>query len=481
LIKVSNSLSRKKEEFKPLKSGVVNMYACGVTPYDEAHIGHAMQAIIFDTIRRYLEFKGYKVNYVRNFTDVDDKIINRANKEGLKPLDISKKYINETKEDLKLLKIKPATYEPLVSKHIKDIIDFVQGLVEKGFAYKTESGVYFDVLKFKAYGKLSGRSVEDLRSEDSKIGDKKNPLDFSLWKKSKPGEPKWDSPWGEGRPGWHIECSALAKAYLGDSIDIHGGGIDIIFPHHENEVAQSEALTGKPFAKYWLHNGLLMVGKQKMSKSLGNFLTVKDALKKYMSDVIRYMILSFSYNSSVNFEEKNLSSAEKRIYYYYSSILKLNEIKEKNIEGEVLEDIKKECESLKEKIISSMDDNFNSAKSLSFLNEFFTSINQTIKEKKENLSVKTINEIEDVLSFIKNLFSILDEVPSKYIESYKEKVLTRLGIKKENLESLLNERNQARKNKDFKRADEIRDDLLKKGIFIMDVPGGKTDWMYNPK
>ena len=264
MIRIYNSLTRKKDEFTPLNPPEVKMYACGITPYDDAHIGHAMQAVIFDTIRRYLEYSGYKVTYVRNFTDVDDKIINRANKEGLKPEDIAKKYMDSSKEELKKLKVQTATHEPLVSDNIKEIIDFVKGLEDKAYAYESNGSVYFEVSKFPGYGKLSGRSIEELNTEEdgANSSEKRAPHDFALWKAYKEGEPFWESPWGKGRPGWHIECSSMARTYLGDSIDIHGGGVDIIFPHHENEITQSEALTGKQFAKYWLHNGLVMVGKQ---------------------------------------------------------------------------------------------------------------------------------------------------------------------------------------------------------------------------
>jgi cysteinyl-tRNA synthetase len=471
VIKVYNSLTRKKEEFVTLEENKVKMYACGVTPYDEAHIGHAMQAIIFDTIRRYLEYKKYSVTYVRNFTDVDDKIINRANKENVDPMALSAKFIKETKNDLKNLKVNDATHEPLVSAHIKEIISFISTLIDKGFAYNSNGNVYFDLNTFKKYGKLSGRKIDDLISEGET--DKKNPQDFALWKKEKEGEPSWDSPWGKGRPGWHIECSVLAHTYLGESIDIHGGGVDIIFPHHENEITQSEAFSGKTFAKYWLHNGLLMVGKQKMSKSLGNFYTIKEALQNYTPDVIRYMILSFSYNSNVNFEEKNLIDAEKRIYYYYSTLEKLQNIKDSTENPNIVkyaEDFKKEFEE-------SMDDNFNTAKALAGVNDFFTKINKELDAKK--ISGKDSIKILEALKPIQNIFSILDEKPKKYIIEYQKRVLFRLKITKEELEEKINIRNLARTSKDFKTADNIRNELLEKGILIMDTKEG-VSWYYNP-
>lgn len=480
MIRVYNSISKKKEELLPLQEGTVKMYACGITPYDEAHIGHAMQAVIFDVIRRYLEYKGYKVTYVRNFTDVDDKIINRAKKEGVEPSAISSKYIEESKKDLKAIKVRPANYEPLVSENIQNIINFVQGLIDNNHAYVANGSVYFDVRSYKDYGKLSGRTLDDLVHEETETNEKKYPGDFALWKAYKEGEPYWESPWGKGRPGWHIECSAMAKNYLGESIDIHGGGVDIIFPHHENEVAQSEALTGKPFAKYWLHNGLVMVGKQKMSKSLGNFYTIKDALHKYGADVIRYMILSFSYNSNSNFEEKNFINSEKRMHYYYTTLKRINDTLPKCQDaGECDEDFAKEMLRLNSEILNSMDDNFNTAGALAGLNELFAMVNQFL-DKTKKCSKKGLNIALQTLEPVKELFSILDEDPDSFILAYRKRVLERLGMKEEELLELIDKRNTARKNKDFKTSDQIRDELIKKSIVLMDTPDGRTDWTYNP-
>ncbi|HAH31884.1 MAG TPA: cysteine--tRNA ligase, partial [Elusimicrobia bacterium] len=300
-MKIYNSLTRAKEEFKQITPGEVKMYACGITVYDECHIGHAMQAVFFDVIRRYLEHIGNKVTYVRNYTDVDDKIIAKGVELGCDPLDVSARYIAESEKDMAALKVRPATHQPKVSDNIREIQDFISGLLAKGAAYVSSGEVFFDVPKFKDYGRLSGRKTEELLSEEAPVAGKRSPFDFSLWKPAKPGEPAWDSPWGRGRPGWHIECSALANKFLGKTLDIHGGGLDIIFPHHENEIAQSEALNSCKFANYWIHNGLVMVDNRKMSKSLKNFYTIKEALAKYQADVIRYMILSFSVSSNVNF------------------------------------------------------------------------------------------------------------------------------------------------------------------------------------
>jgi cysteinyl-tRNA synthetase len=471
-----NTLSRKKEGFTPADKNI-KMYACGITPYDEAHIGHAMQAIIFDTIRRYLELSGYNVNYIRNFTDVDDKIINRSQKEGVDPFALSARYIDSSKRDLARLKVRPGTHEPLVSEHIGEIVDFVKGLVDKGYAYEKNHSVYFDVLKFKGYGKLSGRNIDDLAPEEDANSDKRSPHDFALWKAYKEGEPSWDSPWGKGRPGWHIECSCLAKSYLGESIDIHGGGVDIIFPHHENEIAQSEALSGKPFARYWLHNGLVMVGKQKMSKSLGNFYTISDALDKYEADVLRYMILSFAYNSNCNFEETNLLNSEKRIYYFYSTLKKINFLLGKCTNNEPVEQMEKALDGFTVSFRESMDDNFNTAEALAALNDIFTAVNQ-YTDKTKVISSHVLNKVWEAIKPVQKVFSILDEEPAQFIESYKDKVAKRIGMDRSHIDDQLEKRNDARRNKDFTLADTIRNDLLSKGIVIMDGVQG-SDWYYN--
>lgn len=478
MIKVYNSLTRKKEDLVPLKDKNIKMYACGITPYDEAHIGHAMQAVIFDTIRRYLEHSGYKVKYVRNFTDVDDKIINRAKEDNIDPFELSSRYIKSSKQDLKDLRVRPADKEPLVSENISEIIDFVKGLIEKGHAYEKNGSVYFDVQSFKGYGKLSGRTLEELVHQEEEGGDKKFPGDFALWKAHKPGEPSWDSPWGKGRPGWHIECSALVRTFLGDSIDIHGGGIDIIFPHHENEIAQSEALTGKQFVKYWLHNGLVMVGKQKMSKSLGNFYTIKDALDRYGADVIRSMILSFSFNSNSNFEEANFINAEKRIYYYYATLKKLSSVVERTADGNIDNDVKGVCERFDKVFKESMDDNFNSAEALAGMNDLFTTVNQYL-DKNKKINKATFGLVTKTLGPVKEIFSLLGEDPGDYIEHYKDRVVKRMGLDRASIEQKILDRDIARKNKDFSKADSIRKELLEKGIVIMDSADGKGDWSIN--
>ena len=481
MIKLYNSLTRNKETFAPNEEKKVKIYACGITPYDEVHVGHAMQAVVFDTIRRYLEYSGFEVTYIRNYTDVDDKIIDRANKDNISPFELSEKFIKSSQEDLLKLKIRPATHEPKVSDHINDIVDFVKGLIDKDHAYESNGSVYFHVPSFYEYGKLSRRSIDDMISEEDANSEKKFAGDFALWKAAKAGEPFWESPWGNGRPGWHIECSALAKCYLGDSIDIHGGGVDIIFPHHENEIAQSEALSGKTFAKYWLHNGLVMVGKQKMSKSLGNFYTIKDAHKLYGADVIRYMILSFSYSSNINIEESNLLNAEKRVYYYYSTLKKVKDILTKGTPGKnhINENVVKACEQFEKDFIEGMNDNFNSAQVLASMNELFATVNNYIV-KISKVTVVTLGKFVDALKLVNDLFSVLDEDPDEFILDYKRRVSNRLNFSIEEIESQIAERNDARKQKDFAKSDQVRDELKAKGIVIMDGVNGTTDWSYNP-
>ena len=378
-IRIYNTMSRTLEDFVPLQDKKVGMYACGITVYDDAHIGHAMQAVVFDVIRNFLEYRGYEVCYVRNFTDVDDKIIARAGREGVEPLDLSARYISETRKDLEALHVRPATHEPKVSEFIDEIISFISELVEKDFAYESQGDVLFDVSSIKEYGKLSHRKLDDLLNRDSDAK-KRNPQDFALWKSAKPGEPFWASPWGNGRPGWHIECSAMSRKLLGDSFDIHGGGIDLIFPHHENEIAQSESLTGKPMAKYWLHNGLIMVDKQKMSKSLGNFYTVKDALEKFSADEIRFLILSNHFTSNFDFSKEAFRVARKRVYYFYrtlqqvDSVLAENGIADSAGSGALLEAFEQ-----------AMDENFNTSRVIAALSSAFSEINGLLTGKRKVL------------------------------------------------------------------------------------------------
>lgn len=473
-IRLHNSMTRKLEEFKPLQKDKVGMYACGITPYDEVHIGHAMQAVIFDNIRNYLEYAGYDVTYVRNYTDVDDKIIHRANEEGVDPLTLSSRYITETQNDFAALMIKPATHEPKVSDYISEIITFIEELIKKENAYVSNGDVLFSVRSFDGYGKLSNRKLDDLENKD--ISDhKRDAKDFALWKTAKDEEPFWESPWGNGRPGWHIECSAMARDILGDTFDIHGGGLDLIFPHHENEIAQSECLTHKPMANYWIHNGLVMVGKQKMSKSLGNFYTVKQALEKYTADEIRFLILSNHYSSNIDFSEDAFRVARKRVYYFYRTFEKINSLfAEQNIDaisaGHEKSDLMKEFEQ-------SMDENFNTSKVIAAVSSAFTQANTLLGGKKKQL----LSRIEEVQLFVSDIRRIGEVIgflinnPSEYLQQAKNSFLSELDISESYIQGQIEERKQAKIEKDFEKADLVRETLEKLGIQLQDTPAG-TIW-----
>jgi len=477
-MKIYNSLTRGKEDFKQITPGEVKMYACGITVYDECHIGHAMQAIFFDVIRRYLEYLGNKVTYVRNYTDVDDKIIAKGMELKRDPLEISAEYIAKAETDMSALKVRPATHQPKVSDNIQVIQDFIGGLLEKGAAYVSNGEVFFDVPGFKDYGRLSGRKTEELLSEDAPSAGKRSPYDFSLWKPAKAGEPAWDSPWGRGRPGWHIECSALANKFLGKTLDIHGGGLDIIFPHHENEIAQSEALNSCKFANYWIHNGLVMVGNRKMSKSLKNFFTIQEALAKYQADVIRYMILSFSVSSNVNFSEENLVAANKRIYFYYQILQQVDEVLAKN-PGEAAGTSTgfPAIDSMKSDFSASMDDFFNTAKVISTLPALFKAVQEVLSAKKSSPAEKAgiFREFRRNLGVINGVLGILDEIPADYLAEFKSRYILKNKIDVAFIEYRIKERADARSAGDYAKADAIRKELALLNIVIQDKTGG-TDW-----
>ncbi|MBN2362672.1 cysteine--tRNA ligase [candidate division WOR-3 bacterium] len=474
-IKIYNTLSRSLEEFRPEDSNNVKLYACGVTVYDEAHIGHASQAVFFDVIRSYLEYRGFKVFYVRNFTDIDDKIINKAFETGKSASEISSHYIEETRNDLQKIKVRSATAEPKVTDHVKDIIKFIEELIEKGFAYESRGDVLFSVDKFKGYGKLSNRKTEELLEQEPSES-KKNPADFALWKAAKPGEPSWESPWGKGRPGWHIECSVMARELLGDTLDIHGGGVDLLFPHHENEIAQSESLTGKPFSRYWIHNGLVMVNNQKMSKSLGNFYTIKEALEKFEPDVIRYIILSHHYSSNIDFSEDAFKNAEKRVFYFYKSLLSVNRFLESASDIKRPE-LQSKGNGLKELFEQGMDDNFNTAKVIAELSNAFSEANRILSDKKtsEEEKVKIISLFKKDFEVISKVLNLLNDDPRDVVEKIKLKYLNRLNLKQEELQKTIDARNEFKKTKDYTSADGIRAELMSKGIKLLDYPN-RTDW-----
>lgn len=463
-MKLYNTLTRKKEEFVPLEEGKVKMYVCGPTVYNFFHIGNARPFIIFDTFRRYLEYRGYDVNYVQNFTDVDDKIINRANQEGISPDEVAKKYIEEYFTDADGLGIKRANIHPRVTDNIQEIIDFVKELEEKGYAYAVDGDVYFNTQKFKDYGKLSKQNLEELEAGARVDVDarKKHFMDFALWKAKKEGEIGWDSPWGEGRPGWHIECSVMSCKHLGETIDIHAGGQDLTFPHHENEIAQSEARSGKPFANYWIHNGYININNEKMSKSKGNFFTVRDISEKYDLEVVRFFMLSSHYRNPVNFSDELLGQAKAGLERLYNVKENL-EFMIGNSEDEALRGAEKEIveaiNSYKDKFIAAMDDDINTADAISAIFELARYLNSNVKED-SSMELKQVGL---------SMFDELNGVINIVAKSKKDDVLD------EDIERLIEERVQAKKNKDFKRSDEIRDMLKEKGIILEDTRQG-TKW-----
>ncbi len=464
-MKLYNTLTKKKEEFEPLTEGRVSMYVCGPTVYNLIHIGNARPMIVFDTVRRYLEYKGYDVDYVSNFTDVDDKIINKAKEEGILAEEVAKRYIAECKKDMEGMNIDPATKHPLATEEIPGMLDMIGVLIDKGYAYVAEDGtVYYRTRKFKDYGKLSGKNIDDLEAGHRDIQvtgeQKEDPLDFVLWKPKKEGEPYWDSPWCKGRPGWHIECSVMAKKYLGDEIDIHAGGEDLIFPHHENEIAQSEACNGKPFAKYWMHNAFLNIDNKKMSKSEGNFFTVREISERYDLQVLRFFMLSAHYRSPLNFSWDLMEAAKNGLDRILTAKEHLNYLSEHAAEREMSDeerDLFADSDVYVEKFEASMDDDFNTADALAAVFEY-------VKFCNSNTDSTNSREFLDRLSGrLTTLCDVLGLVTER-----EEEILD------EEIESLIAERQAARKEKNFARADEIRDELAARGIQLKDTREGVT-------
>lgn len=457
-MKILNTLTRRKEEFKPINEGKVGIYVCGPTVYDYIHIGNARPMIVFDTLRRYLEYKGYEVNYVSNFTDVDDKIIKRANAEGVDASVISERYIAEVKKDMAALNVREATTHPKATEEIPDMIEMVKTLIEKDYAYEVNGTVYFRTRKFKDYGKLSKKNIDDLRSGNrdllvSGVDEKEDPLDFVLWKPKKEGEPSWPSPWGDGRPGWHLECSVMSKKYIGDVIDIHAGGEDLIFPHHENEIAQSEAANGTEFARYWMHNGFLKINNEKMSKSLGNFFTVREIAEKYPLQVIRFFMLSAHYRSPLNFSAELVEASKNGLERILTAVDRLKSIN--GTDGEVDKSVADEMDAFVKKYEDAMDDDLNTADAISVIFELVKYANVNVTEKSSKATV------ELVLNTIEKLCDILGIITEK-----KEEILD------SDIEALIEERQAARKAKNFARADEIRDQLSSMGIILEDTREG---------
>ncbi|HDD43318.1 MAG TPA: cysteine--tRNA ligase [Candidatus Desulfofervidus auxilii] len=468
---VYNTLTRKKEEFVPLQPGKIGIYVCGITAYDYCHMGHARSAIVFDVIVKYLRYLNYDVLFVRNFTDVDDKIINRAKKEGKLAHEIAEYYIKAFYEDMDALGVDKADIEPRATEHIPEMIALVEKLLAKGYAYEADGDVYFSIERFPHYGCLSHRSLDEMlagaRVEPNPK--KRHPLDFALWKKAKPGEPWWDSPWGKGRPGWHLECSVMSMKYLGETFDIHGGGQDLIFPHHENEIAQSEAATGKPFVRYWIHHGFLMVNKEKMSKSLGNFFTIREVLAKFHPEAIRLFFLSHHYRSPIDFSDQALKEATSALERIYLSLKRaqerigrINEINPENLKNELLyQELMKNEEKFKE----AMNDDFNTALALSQIFNSIKAINLYLEKTEINKeliawAIKKIKEWGKV-------FGICQCLPEDFLTQG-------VSLSVEEIERLIAKRAEARKKKDWATADAIREELKKAGIILEDTPQGTT-------
>ncbi|UPU36428.1 cysteine--tRNA ligase [Geomonas paludis] len=474
-LRVYNTLTGSKEEFVPLNPGKVGMYVCGVTVYDHCHIGHARANVVFDMIYRYLQAKGLDVTYVRNYTDIDDKIINRANRDGVPYNEISERFIHEFDKDMARLMLQLPTFQPKATEHIPEIIALVQQLIDKGYAYASGSDVFFRVDRFEGYLKLSKRNLEDMQAGARiEVDEKKeHPMDFALWKGAKPGEPYWESPWGQGRPGWHIECSAMSSKFLGDTFDIHGGGKDLIFPHHENEIAQSEAASGKPFVKYWLHNGFVNINSEKMSKSLGNFFTIKEVLERYDAEVLRFFLLSAHYRSPIDFSDQNLKESELGLERIYNALAGIDERLAAGTDHAPTEEsaeLDEKCRSIATRFSEAMDDDFNTAMALGHVFDLVRSINRALPVSPLELLSRVKQEIASIAATL----GVCDSVPAEYLQRMKDRKTSEMEIPVEEIEALIAERAEARKAKNFKRSDEIRDLLLEKNIVLLDSAQGTT-------
>jgi cysteinyl-tRNA synthetase len=464
-LRIYNSLTRQKEDFETLQPGKVTMYVCGPTVYDNAHVGHAMSALVFDIIRRYLEYRSYQVKHVMNYTDVDDKIIQRASKIGIEPAALAEKYIEEYKAHLVDLNILPATINPRATQEIPQIIHMIQELGERGYAYEVDGDIYFRVDRDEDYGKLSGRKLEDMQSGTRiDVNERKeNPMDFALWKASKPGEPAWDSPWGKGRPGWHIECSAMSLRHLGEQIDIHGGGNDLVFPHHENEIAQTESITGKPFARYWVHNGMMQLAGEKMSKSLGNLVTIEDFLNQHEGDVLRMMVLNSSYRNPLTYGEDVLQQAERALERLRQALRPMITSTPGEETAEAETRLLQQMESTRKGFIDSMDDDFNSAGALGFLFELVRTLNQA---RDMGVKVEVLEQAQDLLREFMNVFGLRPE--RKKDESTQADQFVDL---------LVQMRIELRKQKLWALSDMVRDRLTALGVILEDSKEG-TSWKW---
>jgi cysteinyl-tRNA synthetase len=486
-----NTLSRRKEKFETLNPGKVGIYACGVTVYDDAHLGHARSSVFFEVLVRYLRRRGFKVTWVRNYTDIDDKILKRAQSEGVAWDQVAARYIASFQEDMAALGVPPAQIEPRATDHIPEMLAIIKRLVDKGFAYQgvTNGDVYFRVRRFPGYGKLSGQSLEDLEAGVRIEVDaaKEDPLDFVLWKASKPGEPAWPSPWGPGRPGWHIECSAMSMKYLGETLDIHGGGRDLVFPHHENELAQSEAANDRPFARYWVHHGLLTIDQEKMSKSLGNFFTIKEVLQKFPAEVVRFFLISSHYRSPLDFSDAALAEAETALLRLYAPLAKIQDLLREHPAPEnapsrdfaaagLSQEELERLWTLPARFDEALDDDVNTAQALGYLFDAVRLINRLLEKPAGDDSgcLAFLAHLQKELTSLGYVLNLLQGDPEETLANLRQKPAG-LAIAPEEIEILIARRTEARKNKDWAQADKIRDELIAKGIVLEDTPQG-TVW-----
>ncbi len=485
-LKIYNTLTRKKEALRPMEEGHVRLYVCGITSYDYCHIGHARSVLVFDMAVRYLRYRGYKVTFVRNFTDIDDKIIARATEQGVDAAALAQRFIDEFYTDTDALGVLRPDLEPRATEHIPEMIDLVQELIEKGLAYPAGGDVYYRVGGFEEYGVLSGRSLEDMQA-GARIDvneQKEHPMDFVLWKAAKPGEPKWESPWGEGRPGWHIECSAMSRKYLGGTFDIHGGGKDLIFPHHENEIAQSSGVTGKPFANLWMHHGFVTIKDEKMSKSLGNFLTIRDVLREYPAEVLRLFIFSTQYRNPLDFTEDALQDAQSGLDRMYECLATLAGLPEGSSDGETVVSKKdrNKLQSLKTRFEQAMDNDFNTAQALGFLFDGIKVMNKVARllpDKPASQDVTLLQTAGEELRELAVVLGVAGQDAEQYMAEKKEKLLASIDFSEEEINQLIAERNTARENKDWAASDAVRDRLLAHNIELHDGPDG-TSWEVRP-
>ena len=479
-IKIYNTLARKKEVLHPLEEGHVKLYVCGITSYDYCHIGHARSALVFDMVVRYLRYRGYRVTFVRNFTDIDDKIIARAAEQGVDAQELAQRFIDEFYVDMDALAVMRPDIEPRATDHIPEMIELVQELIDKGLAYPSGGDVYYRVNRFTGYGALSGRSLEDMQAGARiEVNDQKeHPMDFVLWKAAKPGEPKWQSPWGDGRPGWHIECSAMSRKYFGETFDIHGGGKDLIFPHHENEIAQSSGASGKTFANLWMHHGFVTIKDEKMSKSLGNFLTIRDVLEQYPAEVLRLFIFSTQYRNPLDFTEDALQDAQSGLDRMYDCLAGVERLSEEEGEAAAISSKdRKKIASLRQRFESAMDNDFNTAQALGFIFDTVKVLNKLTRMLSQHAAAEDILLVRQGAADVRELagvLGVLQQEPVQYVARKKQQLLDSIDISEDKILQLIARRNAARDEKDWAASDLVRDELLAHNVELHDGPEGTT-------